>query len=343
MSDSNNDNIVYTISGNLVKYFGFYYPPVGIIGVLDLLMTPGDASFFIIDPLLGKELPYEEIAKQTNPYVIISTQEGASHYWFDRLIPRLLEQGIRPDHIILRSACLWDPDSPVKRIHTIVDECSDFCSGLASQEPNTKPPTHHFVCLNRLHRWQRYAMVKEMLDRRLDQFGALSYIEQPPSADPRFKILRKPDVNWQEQRNISDPDLSGALFNVISEAAYEPEPGSFKLIHHNLPGMTEKSYKCFALFQIPIWLAPQRAVECYRKLGFDVFDDIVDHNYDLEPDPKKRINLVVDQVEKICQYDQAKLQELKQQLLPRFAKNFNVLESWAYNFNNELSQWQLLF
>lgn len=343
MSDSNTSNSVYTVSGNLIKYYGFYFPPLGIIGVLDLLLLPSDACFYIIDPLLGKELPYKEIAQQANPYVIISTQEGASHHWFDRLIPTLVKHGVSHDRIILRSACLWDPDSPVKRIHTIVDECSDFCNGLATPEFNTKPPTHHFVCLNRLHRWQRYKLVTAILDRKLDRFGALSYIEPPVDADPRLAELRKPDVSWQQQRNISDPEISGALFNVICEAAYEPDPGAQRLVHHHRPGMTEKSYKCFALFQIPIWLTPYRAVECYRTLGFDVFDDIVDHGYDLEPDPDKRITMVAAQIEKICRYDQAQLNELKQTLLPRFTKNFKVLESWAFNFNNELPQWQVLF
>ncbi len=341
--ESNKSNSSYTISGNTVKYYGFYFPPVGIIGVLDLILVPWDASFYIVDPLLVKELPYEEIGQQQNPYVIISTQEGASHHWFDRLIPKLVEHGVALDHIILRSACLWDPDSPVKRVHTIVDECSDFCSSLGKPEPNIKSPSHHFVCLNRLHRWQRYRLITTMLDLELNKFGAMSYIELPMQADPRLVSLQKPDVSWKEQRNISDPEISGALFNVISEAAYEPEPNTHKLVHHNLPGMTEKSYKCFALFQIPIWLAPYRAVECYRKLGFDVFDDIVDHSYDLEPDPEKRIGMVAEQVQKICHFHHAELNDLKQKLLSRFANNFKVLESWAYNFNNELPQWQALF
>jgi hypothetical protein len=275
--------------------------------------------------------------------VIISTQEGASHHWFDRLIPKLVEHGVAFDHIILRSACLWDPDSPVKRIHTIVDECSDFISGLKDHTPNVNDPSHHFVCLNRLHRWQRYELVKTILDRNLDQFGKLSYIETPTNADARFVFLKRPDVTWQEQRDIEDPEIAGAMFNVVTEAAFEPEPGSARLVHHNRPGMTEKSYKCFSLYQIPVWLAPYRAVECYRKLGFDVFDDIVDHGYDLEPDPQKRIAMVADQIEKICAMDQPQLAQLKQTLLPRLTKNFKVLESWAFNHNTELPQWQALF
>jgi hypothetical protein len=316
---------------------------VGIIDVLNLVLLPSDVSFFIIDPILATDIPFQEISQQPNPYVIISTQEGSSHRWFDLLISQLLEAGVSHDHIIIRSACLWDPDSPVKHIHTIVDECSDFVTILENNPPTILTPTHHFVCLNRLHRWQRYQLVTQILDRKLDGFGKISYIEILLEDDPRIMALSKPDVDWHEQRKLDDPDLAGALFNVISETAYEPEPGATKIQDHYLPGMTEKSYKCFALHQIPIWLAPYRAVECYRKLGFDVFDDVVDHGYDLEPDPEKRIQLVADQIEKICQLPLSDLQDLKQQHQARFAKNVKTLESYAHNFNSELPQWELLF
>jgi hypothetical protein len=337
------DNSVTTISGNVVKYYGFYFPPVGIIGLLDLLYLPWDSVFYIIDPLLGQELPYDEIEKESNAYVIITTHEGASHRWFDRLIPKLQSLGIPSDHIILRSACLWDPDSPIRNIHTIVDECSDFITGLEQSILDTSLPTHHYVCLNRGHRWQRYQLVKEILDRGLGQFGKLSYIELPANADPRFINLIKPDPNWHEQRDVTDPDISGALFNVISETAYEPLVDSEKLIHHHRPGITEKTYKCFALYQIPVWVAPYRAVACYRQLGFDVFDDIVDHGYDLELDPVKRIGMVAEQIQKFCNLTHQQLGKLKLDLEPRFQKNFQVLNSHAHNFNTELPQWQALF
>jgi hypothetical protein len=336
------DNSTLTVCGNEIKYYGFYYPPVGIIDILNLVMPPTDASFFVLDPILTKELPDQDIKNASNPWVIISTQEGSSHRWFDRLIPQLIELGVKPTQIVLRSACLWDPDSSIRNIHTIVDECSDFVSAMPDLEQITVP-THHFVCLNRLHRWQRYQLVKQILDRNLDQYGSLSYIEIPSHADIRFNSLTKPDVDWHQQRNLTDPGTAGALFNIISEAAYEPDPETDVLIHHHRPGMTEKSYKCFALFQVPVWLAPYRAVACYRKLGFDVFDDLVDHAYDLEPDPVKRVHMVADQIEKLCQLSLDDLKQLKQELIPRFKKNLAVLKSYAHNFNSELPQWESLF
>jgi hypothetical protein len=104
--------------------------------------------------------------------------------------------------------------------------------------------------------------------------------------------------------------------------------------------MTEKSFKCFVMHQIPVWLAPYYSVSCYRNLGFDVFDDLIDHSYDLEPDPTQRIKLVADQVERLC--DLTNLDNLRQKLLPRFLKNIDTLKSLS-NHALELPQWQKIF
>ena len=321
----------------MIKHYGFSYPPVGIIDVLNRLELSND-KFYIIDPIGGVELPYAEL--DADSYVIITTNEGASHRWFDRLIDRLQAVGVPLNHIVIRSCCLWDPDSPVLHVHTIVDECSDFISNLKNYNPQVVDPTHHFVCLNHLHRWQRYELVKKILDRKLEKFGRVSYLEKPRDSDARFPIvIDQSEITWEEQRNIAMPALTGALFNVICETAYESD--TTQLVHHHRPGMTEKSYKCFALFQIPVWLAPYRAVACYRELGFDVFDDIVDHGYDLEPDPIKRIDMVADQIENIVRLDQ--LAELKTNLTPRFEKNWQRLQHYAHNFNTEMPQWRTLF
>lgn len=321
----------------MIKHYGFSYPPVGIINVLEQLELSND-KVYIIDPIGGIELPYAELDRDS--YVIITTNEGASHRWFDRLIDRLQTHNVPLNHIVIRSCCLWDPDSPVSHVHTIVDECSDFISNLKNYTPQVVNPTHHFVCLNHLHRWQRYKLVKTILDRKLEKFGCISYLEKPKDSDARFPlVIDQSKITWEQQRNIAMPALTGALFNVICETAYEPD--TTQLVHHHRPGMTEKSYKCFALFQIPIWLAPYRAVACYRNLGFDVFDDIVDHGYDLEQDPIKRIDLVVDQIENIAKLNQ--LTDLKITLAPRFEKNWQRLQHYAHNFSTELPQWQMLF
>ena len=323
----------------MIKHYGFTFPPVGIISILKQV-APANIKIYILDPIGGVELPYAEL--DVNCYVVITTNEGASHRWFDRLIDRLQSVGVPLDHIIIRSCCLRDTDSPVLHIHTIVDECSNFITGLKNYTPQVVVPTHHFVCLNHLHRWQRYQLVKEILDRGLDKFGYVSYLQKPNNDDTRFPlVIDQTEITWEEQRNITMPALTGALFNIICETAYESDTD--QLVYHHLPGMTEKSYKCFALDQIPVWLAPYRAVSCYRNLGFDVFDDVVNHAYDLESDPVRRIEMVADQVQKLCSFSLSDLSELKQQHLTRFDHNWKNLKRYAHDFTTEIPQWKQLF
>ena len=324
----------------MIRYYGFNYPPVGIVGVLEKLVLQQN-KIYIVDPIGNPDLPYNEL--DSDCWVIITTNEGSSHCWFDRLIPKLQSHGVLSNRIIIRSACLWDPDSPVKHIHTILDECSDFITLLDRYVPKITKPTHHYICLNNSHRWQRYQLVKQLLDKDLSKFGKISYLENP-GQDSRFPIvIEKSNVTWTEQRSLNMPELTNALLNVITETAYEPLPNSNQLVNHHRPGMTEKSYKCFALFQLPIWLAPYKAVSCYRQLGFDVFDDIIDHAYDLEVDPAKRIGLVAQQIQNFCQLSLDHIVELKVKLIPRFEKNWQVLNSYAHNFDAEVPQWQEVF
>lgn len=327
------------------QHYGFNFPPNSLINLLKCLTFVEDKNFIIFEPLTGTKLPYDKIKSMTkhNLYIIITTHEGASHLWFDRLLDTLVKEcGVLLSNIILRSGCLYNPTSPIHHVHTIVDECSDFVYKINHCDLTVPVPvTHHYVCLNRLHRWQRYFLVTELLDRRLDRYGKISYIQDANYNDPRFPMyLESNCVSWEDQRDIKNPDLTGALINIITESAYEPEPGVDRVEFHHLPGMTEKSFKCFAMQQLPVWLAPYGSVQCYRDLGFDVFDDIINHDYDMEADPVRRIKQIADQIEKLCELTEIK--NLRIKLQPRFLKNINTLKSYT-NHLTELPQWQQIF
>jgi predicted choloylglycine hydrolase len=47
--------------------------------------------------------------------------------------------------------------------------------------------------------------------------------------------------------------------------------------------LSEKTFKAFAWHQIPIFNATKGHVDKVRSLGFDLFDDIINHNYDAAP------------------------------------------------------------
>lgn len=69
-----------------------------------------------------------------------------------------------------------------------------------------------------------------------------------------------------------DKILSNVL-QIVQESFEHHERGVF---------LTEKTFKCFAWHQLPIFVATSGHVAKVRELGFDVFDDILDHSYDDE-------------------------------------------------------------
>ena len=66
------------------------------------------------------------------------------------------------------------------------------------------------------------------------------------------------------------------------------------------PWLTEKTTKAFFLCQLPLIVGVAGTVQKIRDLDIDVFDDIIDHGYDTEPDPRIRIDMVTDQLAAIC-------------------------------------------
>lgn len=80
--------------------------------------------------------------------------------------------------------------------------------------------------------------------------------------------------------------------------------------------LTEKSLRPIACGQPFILAATHGSLEYVRSYGFKTFDSIWDESYDLVEDPKTRLELIVDLMEKISQWDcstlELKLKQAKQ-------------------------------
>ena len=99
-----------------------------------------------------------------------------------------------------------------------------------------------------------------------------------------------------------------AVINVVLESAIDAQAS---IMHPELTYkngwstnfFTEKTAKMFNCKQLPLFVAPFGYVARLRELGFDVFDDIIDHNYDTVPENDARICMVVDELKRLIQKD----------------------------------------
>jgi hypothetical protein len=112
-------------------------------------------------------------------------------------------------------------------------------------------------------------------------------------------------------------DYESAYINITTESQFFG-----KCIH-----ITEKSFKPFYFYQIPIFLATHNHVKSLKEFyGFDLFDDIIDHSYDLEVDDRKRFFMVIEEIQRISSI-KSKLEETFINIKNRLDNNKKICQS----------------
>ena len=176
----------------------------------------------------------------------------------------------------------------------------------------------------------------EILDRGLQENGYVSLGTSyfgPPHGNMDFELVPQKykhlmpmyldgEVDFIAQHIPTDNRFLEAFVNYVQETSFDKQitPTTW-----NVPLLSEKSVKPFAWGQIPIFLNLPNTVKYVREFGFDIFDDVIDHEYyDSELDPILRIKKTVDQIEKICCWDIEKCQNFKVANMYRFEKNRDI-------------------
>jgi hypothetical protein len=86
-------------------------------------------------------------------------------------------------------------------------------------------------------------------------------------------------------------DYADSYMNIVSESVLD-----------DVGFLTEKIYKPIRAGQLFLVQAAPGSVGFLRRMGFDVFDDIIDHSYDTIPDWKTRTDVMLKELDRI--YDQ---------------------------------------
>lgn len=111
-----------------------------------------------------------------------------------------------------------------------------------------------------------------------------------------WQVMDTKDLELIESMTLMDLDVyKKSLFHIIAETA----------IHQT--SLSEKTFKVFASGQIPIMCGPHNAINHLRELGFDVFDDIVDHSYDKIIDWQARIDSMHSSLDQLSTVDHNEL------------------------------------
>ena len=113
----------------------------------------------------------------------------------------------------------------------------------------------------------------------------------------------KEDIDWTNTTNsynYSDPTITfnselnfkNSYINIVTESHYHFRETD---VH-----ITEKSFKPFFFFQLPLFLASYQHVKMMREeYNFYMFDDLIDHSYDQEIDDVKRLHMIVKEIQRL--------------------------------------------
>lgn len=116
---------------------------------------------------------------------------------------------------------------------------------------------------------------------------------------------------------INHPAYLDSYVNFVTETT----------VRSDAPMLSEKAFKPILAHQLMVLFASPGAVAFLRKIGIDTFDDIIDHGYDQVIDTRTRLNLALDQIDRLVQLD---LESLFVHLQPRLQRNSEYLLSQTF-------------
>lgn len=109
-----------------------------------------------------------------------------------------------------------------------------------------------------------------------------------------------------------------AYVNIITESNFENID--------NIVHPTEKSFRPFYHYQIPIFISTPHHIKYLRdKYGFDMFDDLVDHSYDSIENDKDRFKFITSQINKLNEKGKIFLYQYFRKNKHRFENNKKIL------------------
>lgn len=100
------------------------------------------------------------------------------------------------------------------------------------------------------------------------------------------------EVEQNDHTLINSELYTQSYCNIVLETMYEVDRSSGIFI-------TEKTWKCIKYGQPFVVAGPAGTIEHLRQLGYNVYDDGIDHSYDAESDCTERAKLLLNEIDRL--------------------------------------------
>jgi len=212
------------------------------------------------------------------------------------------------------------------------NDCTQRNNGVCMNESdfyNTKDTirNNHFLMKIRNAREHRLAVLYRMVSDDLLQYGDWSFLAQSTSYNVSalqhlIETYNLHDLHIGKVKNIYDtaPHLLKSeqhtdynTVNAWTDNEFKPHIDSYfeicfeTFIHTDCKSLTEKIFKPLINFQPFIFVAFPGALKLLKELGFKTFEGFIDESYDNETDNAKRIDLITNEIDKLCKMSKEEL------------------------------------
>jgi len=254
---------------------------------------------------------FQQIDNLTQPYLIIGTGEEPTDR---KRIQIVYDYAVKYKNFKKIAACTCNFESDWEIKHFFSPKwMTPLSYGMKLLEEVSYQKTKLFHLINRVPRKHRIMTFLEVRKRGLENKGLISFTGGVDFARENLDVKKYiPDYPiFLDEGKIPDKFTikphafignpvyfitRHALVGLICETSYSSlwHPTHWKELF-----ISEKTFSCFSLLQIPIVVGLPGTVKWLRDHNFDMFDDIVDHSYDNELDPEIRYIKAVDQLDKL--------------------------------------------
>jgi hypothetical protein len=130
-----------------------------------------------------------------------------------------------------------------------------------------------------------------------------------------------------------DKIFQSSLVSLITESCTED--------YDRVSVFTEKTFYSLLALTVPIWVGGFRNADQFKQMGFDIFEDVIDHSYQYEDAIFFRSFRAIEDNIDLLRLDLGQASDLRRDLLPRLRKNRDYLMSQQFLrwFQDRMQDW----